>query len=101
MKPRGPLFVQRTLPLCALALLSNACFFGYDSNWGAAKRAQKNGAAVAAPAALESTPPPPAGSASTDEARPGAARAYRVRVYATAAYAARTLDWHRTVNDLI
>jgi hypothetical protein len=87
------------LPLAALALTLNGCFLGYDSRWGAAKRMQQHNAASAAPAAIESTPPPETSSAG--EARAGAVRAYRVRIYASPAYEALTVDWHRRVSELL
>src|ERR1700722_8330504 len=86
------------LPLMALALALNGCFF--DSRWGEAKRIQQHNAAAAAPAAIESTPPPEASSASEARAPPGV-RAYRVRIYATPAYESLTVDWHRRVSELL
>jgi hypothetical protein len=95
---------MRPLRLVASALLVvnlNACFLGYDSRWGQAKRAQQRNAAAAAPATLQASPAPEA-SATGDVARPaGTARDYRVRVYATPAYAALTLDWHRRVGEIV
>jgi Matrixin len=84
----------------ALAAALNGCFFGYDSRWGQSKRIQQHNAAAAAPAALEATPPPETSSAAETRSAQGV-RAYRVRVYATPAYEAQTLDWHRRVSEII
>jgi hypothetical protein len=84
-----------------LVMLSalNACFMGYDSRWGESKRIQQHNAAAAAPAGLRATAPSEASTA--DAPHPPAARTYRLRVYATAAYAAQILDWHRRATELI
>src|SRR5437764_8924720 len=77
----------------------NACFMGYDSRWGESKRIKQHNAVAAAPAALRATNPSEATSA--EAPLPATVRTYRLRVYATAAYAAQILDWQRRATELV
>lgn len=74
----------------AVGLAAAAC---YDSTWGDAKRAQKNAAARATPAALSARPP-------DDEPR-AVSRTLRVRLRATPRYAAQALDWQKQAAELV
>jgi hypothetical protein len=79
----------RSLVWLALSLPVAGCFMGYDSRWGQAKAAQQHAAQAATPADISAD----------GDAPPARARTMRVRVYATAGYAAQTLDWRRQVRD--
>jgi hypothetical protein len=77
------------------ALSFSGCFLGYDSSWGAQKRAQQNYVRTETPHALR-----PASSASALN-QGGNVRTLRVRLHATRAYAAGTLDWQRRFRDTL
>jgi len=68
------------------------CFVGYDSGWGQQKRAQQHAARRSTPAQL------PRDSSGV---LPGGRRVLKVRVYATAGYAASVLDWKKQFSALI
>jgi hypothetical protein len=76
---------------CACAPLV-ACFGGYDSTWGAQKRAQRREAATAGPAAIEAPTAKPAAAAG---------HVFRVRIWASPTYASQTVDWRAHVRALI
>ena len=91
----------RTFPLAPFllalsALVTSACF---DSRFGEAKRAQQANAARLTPATLTSAGAPPEGAALATRAP--APRTYRIRVYATPAYTAQTIDARRQLSALL
>ena len=97
----------RVLAVVLLALGVNGCF--YDSRWGEAKRAQARNAARLTPATItsssssSSSSSSPSSNAGSDVqvSPPAATRALRMRIYASTAYEAQTIDWQRQVRDLI
>jgi hypothetical protein len=84
-----------TLAVIALAAIGpSACFIGYDSRWGEAKRAQQRVAAQSAPAAISAS----SGEApSADAAR----HVWRVRLRPTAQYLTQTVDAPKQIADLL
>ncbi len=79
----------------ALATIGpSACFIGYDSRWGEAKRAQQRVAAQVVPAAI---------SASSNEATAHDAgrHSWRVRLRPTAQYLTQTVDAPKQMADLL
>ncbi|WP_394841474.1 M12 family metallo-peptidase [Pendulispora brunnea] len=79
---------------CAAGPSSTPVMTVFDSRWGESKRVQQRNAAAAAPATLRSAPVEGGPSR-------GPVHVYRVRVYATPAYAAQTMDWKHRVLDLV
>lgn len=77
-------------------LQSSACFF--DSQWGAARRAQAAAAQRATPPELRSTP-----AVASETAIPARkpTRALKVRAYATPRYAAEVVDWPKRLAELL
>jgi hypothetical protein len=71
-----------------------ACFVGYDSRWGEAKRAQQRVAAQSGPAAI---------AAGDDEGRASdaAERTWRVRLRPNPHYLSQTIDAPKQVQDLL
>ncbi len=88
MRAVGPLVLATSL-----ALAASACFLGYDSRWGEAKRAQQRLAASSDPAGITPADPAP----ETDAGR----RTWRVRVRPDGAYLAQNLEAPRQVADLL
>jgi hypothetical protein len=86
---------SRTLAAIALVAIGpSACFIGYDSRWGEAKRAQQRVAAQSAPAAISAS----SGDApSADAAR----HVWRVRLRPTAQYLAQTVNAPKQIADLL
>ena len=78
--------------VAALSLTHAACFLGYDSRWGEAKRAQQRAAKAATPESLHET--------NDTKPAPGV-RTFRVRLHATPAYAQSTVDWPKQARDTI
>jgi hypothetical protein len=79
--------------IAALAVLpSVACFLGYDSRWGEAKRAQQRVAASDRPATI---------SAEGSEGPAGKHKALRMRARPDARYLAETVDAPRQIASLI
>jgi hypothetical protein len=76
------------------ALGVSACFIGYDSRWGEAKRAQQRVAAQSGPAAI---------SAGADEgsAPDAGMRTWRVRLRPNAQFLAQTVDAPKQIADLL
>jgi hypothetical protein len=77
-----------------LLLSSPACFVGYDSRWGEAKRAQQRVAADSKPASIT-------GSLGAEERPDAAIRSLVVRIRPSGRYLAQTVDAPRRVRDLI
>jgi len=71
-----------------------ACFLGYDSRWGEAKRAQQRLAAQSDPAAISA-------SAEPDAPPANARRTWRVRVRTDAMYLAQNMDAPRQIASLL
>lgn len=64
----------------------------YDSTWGESKRAQEHTAAALAPSALQGGP---------KALPPMAAHTFRLRAFATPAFAAETLEWTKEVTAIV
>jgi hypothetical protein len=71
-----------------------ACFIGYDSRWGEAKRAQPRAAAQATPASIGS-------SSEGTPAVDADLRTLRVRFLASPAYLTQTIDAPHQIGDLL
>jgi hypothetical protein len=71
-----------------------ACFIGYDSRWGEAKRAQQRVAAQTEPAAISAS----SGNAPSPDA---GRRTWRVRLRPTAQYLAQTVNAPKQMADLL
>src|SRR5579859_3126894 len=84
-----------TLAVIALAAIGpSACFIGYDSRWGEAKRAQQRVAAQSTPSAISAS--------SGDAPAPDTVRrVWRVRLRPTAQYLAQTVDAPKQIADLL
>jgi Matrixin len=83
-----------SLPFCGVAIAAMAgCFLGYDSNWGAAKRAQRH-LAEAGPTIIESRDEPLAAAAPTK-------RTWHVRFRPNDAYLTQTVDAPKQLADLM
>lgn len=78
-----------------LALASAACFAGYDSRWGEAKRAKQRAAAESAPSAIT--------AAADDGGAASAAgqRTFRVRVHTTDHFLSQTIDAPKQIASLV
>jgi hypothetical protein len=90
--------VDRKLTLAVIALGAIgpcACFIGYDSRWGEAKRAQQRVAAQSEPAAIS------ASSGNAASSPDAVRRRWRVRLRPTAQYLAQTVDAPKQVADLL
>jgi hypothetical protein len=87
--------LTRSALLAFATLSSTSCFLGYDSSWGAQKRAQQNYVRTETPHALRRASSANAlGSGSN-------VRTLRLRLHATRAYAAGKLDWQRRFQDTL
>jgi hypothetical protein len=76
------------------ALSASACFVGYDSRWGEAKRAQQRVAAQSGPAAIS--------AAGEEGSAPDAGvRTWRVRFRPNPQFLAQTVDAPKQVEDLL
>jgi hypothetical protein len=76
------------------ALGAPACFVGYDSRWGEAKRAQQRVAAQSGPAAISAAP--------DEEPSPDAGKhTWSVRLRPNAQYLAQTIDAPKQIDDLL
>lgn len=84
---------RRRIALLATALLATTASVAcYDSTWGQTKKSQANNAAYAMPAKLEP---------SADGEHAPAMHPFRVRVYASPAYAAENVDHQHEIRALV
>ena len=79
---------------CCVATFAPACFLGYDSRWGEAKRAQQRLAAQSVPEAISA-------SAEPDAPPESARRTWRVRVRPDGMYLAQNMDAPRQIESLL
>lgn len=85
--------LSRAVGVAAL-VSATACFVGYDSRWGEAKRAQQHAAADSKPASIIASP--------GDVAAPDAGRkSLSIRVRPSSSYLAQTVDVPKRVADLL
>jgi Matrixin len=93
---KPPAVLARRVIALAVAAASgvSACFLGYNSNWGEAKRAQQRVAA-------ESTPASIVADVADSPSRDAGVRVFRVRLRPDAQYLSQTIDVPKQVADLV
>jgi Matrixin len=93
--PLNPVHV-RTIQIVVTAVLlwASACFVGYDSRWGEAKRAQSRVASEIEPTGI-------VGTGGEGEAPDAGGRSLLVRMHPSGGYLAQTVDARKRVADLL
>lgn len=84
--------------LLVLSAAQTSCFLGYNSEWGAQKRAQRNTAHALTPTQIKNSGN---GEADAPSSTRAPVKTLHVHLYATKSYAAQVLDWQRRFYDTL